>query len=428
MEVLQHFSDFNDLGSELREYRGSGDVKTRTRFESRLRAGRFVTGVVLGQNTDGTPRLKRQQAPMMSKAPQLKDRQYIMVYTSDDALYRPDGVPVEVLSFQEIYEDVVISDKNIEGIVINPTREKLLVSRDEMSRLMDQAVAAGQPHMKAKEAARMTWVANAWPREFEAALAETLRQMPNVREAYINETHIYWRPDERVYSVIIDFDGDDADVLPQVEAALKPHMTEKEKLRIYRANDNLLKNQRSTAYPVYAREDVRAALEGIHRELSRGFNSPGQTLFDDWKNELRAYIDNPGDKDLREAFEKKLYGSGLLTVLVQPINTMLGERPIDQDVVDTEEHGRLLAAFTDIRELRLHVSANTGFAGVPFSMLRNSVKDKDHPINGLVINPEGERLVLLAEELDRMDGHAKPETPESPPPRGGNRAQRRRRR
>ncbi|MDR1299139.1 MAG: SseB family protein [Oscillospiraceae bacterium] len=392
-------NDFPDWDEALREYETTTDAGAIGAFETRLRGARYLAAVSVAQTAVSalTPegaerraeslRVERVVASMPGCGSALT---FFTSVAEMEKLGNIAGQGCSEVTFQQLYDETICAKDKI-GAVINPGGRSITLSRYDLNRLADLASGAGQD-VKARERVYHVQTADAWHPELQSAFAGALSRCPRVQEAYIVSSNVAWRCDEQELSFAIDFDGRGDELYPYLAEVVAPHL-DGAGYRFEKLSPQSLQKLRSTARPVYVREDIAKSAGVEVRDMRQ------HTPFADWDSDVTRLRDVVGGADgaaaavAMAAFETKLYASCYHVPLDNKREPM---------AINHKSLGMHLPIFTDRREMLKVFGRGVHVEVHPLPAIYAMLLRRDR-YSGAAINIKGNCMAVAREWMGAID-------------------------
>lgn len=237
-----------------------GDNQLNLVLEEIALRAHFLSVVVFSEmpesNGDGTAVFKKNSTIQIHTLTTQDNKIYYPCFTDWNELSKSKPVyqspTILVMSFDDYYS-LIQRDSNLDGIVINPFGDNLLLNRkmiDHMKTQKDFVIRGVSQHVMQKDTKIMLGEPKDYPFAMINSICESLKDQPGVRSAWLrlaNQNGAF------SYLVVVDFDGNISDVFGAIAAAARPHLNGIN-LDMIPYQDNFGKNATDKIDPFYTRK------------------------------------------------------------------------------------------------------------------------------------------------------------------------------
>jgi hypothetical protein len=203
--------------------------------------------------------------PCVSKSGQPDKRRYPAVLSTQEgekflpAFSEPEELEkwpfkrgrVSVFSFDDLKHTILEHPQNLAGIAINPFGKVLLLRQSQIAQI-DTATQGMSVQRVRHETGLRLLRPQAYPPGLTGGMKAFFRQKREVCLVYLLLAH---GPEESAphWLFLIDFDGTEAGLFPQVAEAVQPYMKQGDSFELMKATSRLLQSAAAKAKPVYRR-------------------------------------------------------------------------------------------------------------------------------------------------------------------------------
>ncbi|MFV0394645.1 MAG: enhanced serine sensitivity protein SseB [Coprobacillaceae bacterium] len=155
-----------------------------------------------------------------------ENQQYYPIFTDWDEIRKwkaEDNLQTWIVDFDD-FVSLVLNNDDVEGIVINPYTENIVLNTEMLFYLKQQKelqIRGVSKQVINKEEKVLLGEPKLYPKEMVEAVKKHMKTNKNIKEAWLR---LMVRNNEQSYLMIVDFDGDKQGVFPGIGASAKPYL------------------------------------------------------------------------------------------------------------------------------------------------------------------------------------------------------------
>lgn len=200
-------------------------------FQEIAMNAQFLGVVVLSQEpertADGKVTIKpdtRIQLPMLTS---MENQNFYPAFTDWDELNKWEQIserPSTMMFTFDDYAHMVLEDKNVEGIVINPFGENLIIDRGMVEELKAKKdiVTKGFAERQFTEGEEvLLGDPKEYPEDMIQDIIDYMKQKEEISQAWLR---LLVKGEEQSYLLVVDFEGEASNVFPEISDIARPHL------------------------------------------------------------------------------------------------------------------------------------------------------------------------------------------------------------